>query len=548
MMNFLGSLFEDGEGLEPKQLGSNDVYSPVSTFETDNEDNNNTTNGGVKEINKAKNNEKKSIGVVALAVLAFYSVSGGPFGFENVVRAGGPYYALMGFSLFFVWAIPEALVTIEMSIALPESSGSVAWVEASFGPKWAFMKGWLSTLSGIADNSLYPILFIDCFIQLVIDTSDSGENPLKGNKLFKYILTTTLTLILTFLNYRGLDVIGKVAIFICIFSLAPFVMFCLIGVFNLDPTRWLIEPEGGIDGVNWRLLLNTFYWNINFWDSAAAFSGDVKNPVKNYPPGIGMALLLVFLSTFLPILIGTGASDRPYTDWTGGFFVAVSIEIAGPWLGYWMILASSMTSIGMFEAEMSSDAWQVAGMAERGIIPKVFAERNKHGAPKWGIAMSLFGVLIVTVLEFEKVIDLLNLLFCFGQAIEYLAFINLRKNFPNMNRPWMIPLGFYGICIMLTLPLAFSFLILYLSSIYAACICITLFLIGLIVYEILEKGRHENWFEFEDYVPYCSDLPQVSQSESGSSVTTPSKGKGSKKPTGLQISMKGNTYQTSSRS
>ena len=183
--------------------------------------------------------------------------------------------------------------------------------------------------------------------------------------------------------------------------------------------------------------------------------------------------------------------------------VAVSIEIAGPWLGYWMILASSMTSIGMFEAEMSSDAWQVAGMAERGIIPKVFAERNKHGAPKWGIAMSLFGVLIVTVLEFEKVIDLLNLLFCFGQAIEYLAFINLRKNFPNMNRPWMIPLGFYGICIMLTLPLAFSFLILYLSSIYAACICITLFLIGLIVYEILEKGRHENWFEFEDYVPYC---------------------------------------------
>jgi hypothetical protein len=32
---------------------------------------------------------------------------------------------------------------------------------------------------------------------------------------------------------------------------------------------------------------------------------------------MGIAMLLVFLSLFLPVLIGTGASDAPYTDWTG---------------------------------------------------------------------------------------------------------------------------------------------------------------------------------------------------------------------------------------
>jgi amino acid transporter len=83
-------------------------------------------------------------------ILIFYSVNGGPFGIEDIVRAGGPLYALLGFSLLLVWAVPEALITAELSTAFPEASGSVAWVEAAFGEFWAFQKGWLSWSSGVA--------------------------------------------------------------------------------------------------------------------------------------------------------------------------------------------------------------------------------------------------------------------------------------------------------------------------------------------------------------------------------------------------------------
>lgn len=64
-----------------------------------------------------------------LVLLIFYGVSGGPFGVEPVVAAGGPFLALLGFLLLpLVWSIPEAMVTAELSTTFPEPSGCVAWV------------------------------------------------------------------------------------------------------------------------------------------------------------------------------------------------------------------------------------------------------------------------------------------------------------------------------------------------------------------------------------------------------------------------------------
>jgi L-asparagine transporter-like permease len=107
----------------------------------------------------------------------------------------------------------------------------------------------------------------------------------------------------------------------------------------------------------------------------------------------------------------------------------LAVDIVGPWLGYWMLMASTLTNVGMFEAEMSSDAWQVAGMAEKGMIPKVFAARSKYESPHYGVLLSLVGVLFITVMDFTSVIDLLNLLFCFSQAIEFVAYLKLKAEY-----------------------------------------------------------------------------------------------------------------------
>jgi amino acid transporter len=70
-----------------------------------------------------------------LIFLIFFEVAGGPYGAEPVVQAGGPLLALIGFFVFpFVWAVPESLVTAELSSAMPGNGGYVVWVDRAFGP------------------------------------------------------------------------------------------------------------------------------------------------------------------------------------------------------------------------------------------------------------------------------------------------------------------------------------------------------------------------------------------------------------------------------
>lgn len=164
-----------------------------------------------------------------------------------------------------------------------------------------------------------------------------------------------MTILLTYLTYRGLDVVGNIAVILCLLSLSPFVVFCIIGIWKVKPSRWLEGPArgtGSIFDVDWRLLLNTFFWNINYWESSATFSAEVENPGmcsfshnsqfmcpgRTFPKGLAIAVLLVAVSGFFPILIGTGASSANYNEWTDGYFVHLSTEIVGSWLG---------TSMGM---------------------------------------------------------------------------------------------------------------------------------------------------------------------------------------------------------
>ena len=60
--------------------------------------------------------------VLELACITFFSVAGGPYGFEDAVGAAGAKMVMIGLLVVpFLWSIPLALMTSELSSMFPET-------------------------------------------------------------------------------------------------------------------------------------------------------------------------------------------------------------------------------------------------------------------------------------------------------------------------------------------------------------------------------------------------------------------------------------------
>ncbi|KAF6148376.1 hypothetical protein GIB67_025595 [Kingdonia uniflora] len=104
----------------------------------------------------------------------------------------GPLLALIGFQVFpIIWSIPEALITVDMGTMFLKNGGCIVWVSATLG-------GWPRVLAVIA-----------------------------------------ITIVLTYMNYRDLTIVGEVVVILGIFSILPFVIMGFISIPKLKPSRWL---------------------------------------------------------------------------------------------------------------------------------------------------------------------------------------------------------------------------------------------------------------------------------------------------------------------
>ncbi|KAK3019947.1 hypothetical protein RJ639_002994 [Escallonia herrerae] len=449
---------------------------------------------GFSKVPPTKANNVRKVSVLPLVFLIFYEVSGGPFGIEDSVKAAGPLLALLGFLVFpLIWSVPEALITAEMGTMFPEDGGYVVWVSSALGPYWGFQIGWMKWLSGVIDNALYPVLFLDYL--------KSGI-PALGGGLPRITAVLALIAVLTLMNYRGLTIVGWVAVLLGVFSILPFVVMGLVAIPNLSPSRWLVIE---LHRVNWNPYLNTLFWNLNYWDSISTLAGEVENPKKTLPKALFYALIQVVLVYFLPLLIGTGAIPLNRDSWEDGYFSDIGKKVGGVWLKWWIEAAAAMSNMGLFVAEISSDSFQLLGMAERGMLPEFFAKRSRYGTPLVGILFSASGVLLLSCMSFREILSAENFLYCFGMILEFITFIRLRMKYPAASRPYKIPFGTAGAILMFIPPTLLVCVVLAISSHKVKTVSVIAVLTGLVMQPCLKYAEKKRWIKFST----SSDLPDI---------------------------------------
>ena len=430
----------------------------------------------------------KKLTLIPLIFLIYFEVAGGPYGEEPAVQAAGPLLALLGFLIFpFIWSVPEALITAELTTAYPGNGGFVVWAERAFGPFWGSLMGTWKFLSGVINIASFPVLCIE-YVQKIFPALQSGWP--------RQVAILASTLALSFLNYTGLTIVGNVAVLLGMVSLSPFVLMSLIAIPKIKPHRWVSLGQKGVKR-DWNLFFNTLFWNLNFWDNVSTLAGEVDQPAKTFPLALFVAVVFTCVSYLIPLFAVTGAVSVDQSQWETGFHAQAAEIIAGKWLKIWIEVGAVLSAIGLFEAQLSSSAYQVLGMAEIGILPKFFGVRSKWFSTPWlGILLSTLISIGVSYMDFTDIISSANFLYSLGMLLEFASFLWLRWKKPTIERPYRVPLKLPLLGVMCFVPSAFLVFIMAIATKTVYLVSGVMTVAGIGFFWFLNLCKRRKWVEF----------------------------------------------------
>jgi len=411
----------------------------------------------------------------ALVALTFFCVAGGAYGLEDAVSAGGPLIALLGIILLpWLWSFPTALMTAELSTAMPEDGGYVIWVEKAFGRFWGFQEGWLSWLCSFADNALYPVMFVDYLAYLRGDLS-----PLE-----RWLVGAALISFVTWLNIRGTRLVGQASVIFALLVLAPFIAMVICGTPQVDSTKWLARGND----INWPLLFSALLWNTSGWDNAGCCAGEVDNPNRTYPCAMIFTVLLVTAAYLLPVAVGVGI-DANSGSWKDGDFPRVAQMIGGSWLGIWLTLAGLVSAAGMLNALLCTSARVPYAMATRAMLPRALATCHaQYATPSRAILINSIGIALLIPFSFQELIEVDMFLYAAALLLEFAALVWLRIKQPEMSRPYRVPFGLAGAIAISVPPVALCLISMALSNDASRYVSLCGIFAGLIFYRWRTKS------------------------------------------------------------
>lgn len=448
--------------------------------------------------------ERRPLGATSLLALIFFSVAGGPLGSEGIISAVGPGVGLAALAAgMLLFAVPQAMMTAELSTAFPENGGFSLWVHAAFGPFWALMEAYWSWLSGVVDSALYPVLLYSTARRLLATMGGSSDTAAaQPRQVLMCVLTDSactveygviVAILLVFAtpNVFSSRIVGVGAAMTAVFVMAPYVVLSAVSLPQIDVRRYLQVPAR----LRWHRMFSILYWSLSGFDQVSSFAGEVQRPSSTFPRALAGSCVMLLACYMVPLAAASGA-DAKWPQWGDGSLAVIAQRVGGTYLGYWVMLSSIASTWGLFTSELLSDSFQLLGMAEAGLAPRAFAKRSRFGTPLRAITLQLLLVAVLVGLDFEVIMCVDNFFSAAAAALEFAAAIRLRFSRPGLPRPYRVPLGTAGFTLFMLIPLTASLLVMWVTisqSIFSLAMCLGATVAGTLLYLPLcrrERGAH----------------------------------------------------------
>ena len=387
-------------------------------------------------------------GLFYLVFVMFSYTTGGPFGLEDMVTTSGPGMTLIYLLVLpFFWSIPVSFVSAELTTAMPVEGGFYRWTRAAFGDFWGFLAGWWNWSASFLLGGAYAVLFTDYLVYYF--------PGLTGWK--HYLVSVALIAAITWINVRGIQMVGKVATALEILIFVPVMTMIVMALmkWHHNPfVPWIPphQPTFKIFGVGLALGL----WLYSGYEQLSTVADEVENPQRAYPLALALVVPLSMAAYFLPTLAAL-ASAGEWQNWHSGFFSDAARMIGGPWLGTSITLAAMICNVALLNSTVLTTTRMPFAMAEDGYLPAALTRtHSRYGTPWLAILASS---LIYALLAWQSLTQLISVYALLRSATTVLTVLSawkLRRTQPGMRRPYVIPGGRIGLFYVVAAPVVMA--------------------------------------------------------------------------------------------
>ena len=437
----------------------------------------------------------KKIGTLSLVFILYFSTSGGPFTTETLVHSVGPGMALLVLLLVPIfWSVPEVLIIAELSSMLPLEGGYYRWVDRAFGRFWAFQNGWLSWMYSLVDMAIYPILFnqyVGWFAPALSPTAH-------------WVISLAVIWGATAINLRGAVPVGRISVIAGLFIIAGFLVAALGALPHVRHSPLIPFASGNATGMNGLAVgLSIALWNYIGWDNPSTAEGEVQDAGTTYPKALAIALPLVAVGYFIPLLATLGATN--WATWTEGGWPSIVRDAVGGgafggFIASWVAVAGMVSALALFNALLLSNSRIPFVMAEDRLLPAPIRKVDRNGTPYVAVIVSAVAYSVFALVPLARLVVADVVLYALALALEFGALIVLRRTEPALRGSFRIPVGRGGVIALATLPMVILVGVVGLSfrdgqyglpAVVGAAVAIAL---GPVAYGIARRGESRNGF------------------------------------------------------
>jgi amino acid transporter len=390
----------------------------------------------------------KKVGLFSFVFVMYSYNTAGPFGLEDMVRTSGPGLTLIyQLVIPFFWCIPISLVAAELTTAMPVEGGFYRWTRAAFGDFWGFLAGWWNWCASFLLGALYAVLFTD-YLTFYYPGLTGWRH---------FALAVAVIVLITYINLRGIRLVGRVATAMELSILAVVLLMCIMSVrlWHHNPFAPIAPPHSAlypVFGVGFALGL----WLYAGYEQVSSVAEEVENPQRSYPRALAWVVPLSMATYLLPTACALAALGD-WQEWTTGYFSQAATLIGGPALGFAITAAAAVMNLSILNSTVLTTTRMPAAMAQDGYLTPVLARIHpRFGTPWIAILLSALIYCLLAGLRVTELIPVYIWLRIGTSVLTVLSAWRLRHTRPDLPRAFRIPGSRTGLAYAVIAPLIIS--------------------------------------------------------------------------------------------